>query len=154
VRVYVDSSALIKRAIAEPESDALDAALSRHVDTDAALLSSSLAWVEVSRAIRTRLNDEDLDEVNDAMEVALSGIAERPMTAEVVSLARRIGPTVLRSLDAIHLATAVLLDADVIVTYDDRLADAARHNGLAVAAPSSASMSSGDAEAHGSYSTN
>ncbi len=62
-------------------------------------------------------------------QVALSGIAERPMTAEVVSLARRIDPTVLRSLDAMHLATAVLLDADVIVTNDDRLAEAAWHKG-------------------------
>jgi predicted nucleic acid-binding protein len=135
VRVYLDSSALIKRSVAEPESDALDTALDRHVADEAALVSSSLAWVEVSRALRARLNAADRDEVNDAIEVALSGIAERPMTAEVVSLARRIDPTVLRSLDAIHLATAVLLDADVIVTYDDRLAEAARHNGLAVAAP-------------------
>jgi len=135
VRVYVDSSALIKRAIAEPESDALDTALNRHVDDEAALVSSSLAWVEVSRALRARPYAEEQDEISDAIEVALSGIAERPMTADVVSLARRIDPAVLRSLDAIHLATAVLLDADVIVTYDDRLAQAARHNGLTVAAP-------------------
>jgi len=135
VRVYVDSSALIKRTVAEPESDALDATLERHAADEDALVSSSLAWVEVSRALRARLDAANRDEVNDAIDVALSGIAERPLTAEVVSLARRIDPAVLRSLNAIHLATAVLLDADVIVTYDDRLAEAARHNGLTVAAP-------------------
>jgi hypothetical protein len=52
-----------------------------------------------------------------------------------VSLARRIEPNLLRSLDAIHLATAVLLDADTVLTYDDRLAEAARYNGLTVSAP-------------------
>ncbi len=55
--------------------------------------------------------------------------------ADVVSVARRIEPLVLRSLDAIHLATAVLIDADLVVTYDDRLADACRRNSLAVASP-------------------
>jgi predicted nucleic acid-binding protein len=63
-------------------------------------------------------------------------LAERPITADVVSLARRINPESLRSLDAIHLATAVLVDADLIVTYDGRLDAAARYNGLAVAKPS------------------
>jgi predicted nucleic acid-binding protein len=135
VRVYVDSSALIKRVIAEPESEALENALEHQVDAKAALVSSSLAWVEVSRAIQARLDTDHRDEVNSAIEVALSGLAERPITADVVSLARRIGPGRLRTLDAIHVATAVLLDADMIVTYDERLAEAARHNSLAVTAP-------------------
>jgi uncharacterized protein len=135
VRVYVDSSALIKRVIAEPESEALDSALGQQADAKAALVSSSLAWVEVSRAIQARLDIEHRDEVNSAIETALSGLAERPITADVVSLARRIGPGRLRSLDAIHVATAVLLDVDMIVTYDERLAEAARHNGLTVSVP-------------------
>jgi hypothetical protein len=44
----------------------------------------------------------------------------------------------LRSLDAIHLATAVLIDADVLLTYDDRLAGATRANGMAVSSPTDA----------------
>ena len=52
MRIYVDSSALIKRVIDEPESDALDEALERHVAADDVLVASSLAWVEVTRAIR------------------------------------------------------------------------------------------------------
>lgn len=133
MRIYVDSSALIKRAIEEPESDALDETLEAHVADDDVLVASSLAWVEVTRAIRAVAQPEN--DINDLIESALSGVAERPIAADVVSLARRISPESLRSLGAIHLATAVLLDADLIVTYDSRLEAAARYNGLAVAKP-------------------
>ena len=135
MKVYVDSSALIKRAVAERESEAVEEALEQHVEAQDALVSSTLAWIEIGRALRARLDREDHDVVIEAIDDALSGIAERPITADVVSLARRIEPNVLRSLDAIHLATAVLLDADTVMTYDDRLAGVARHNGLTVSAP-------------------
>lgn len=136
MRVYVDSSALLKRSVVEAESDALEDVLGRHVDDGDALLSSSLAWIEVSRALRGRLDGEDHDVANAAIDDALSGIAERPIGTDVVSVARRIGPNVLRSLDAIHLATAILVDADLLITYDDRLAAAARSNDVTVSAPS------------------
>lgn len=136
MRIYADSSALIKRAVQEAESEALEAALEQGVTDDAALVASSLAWVEVSRALRTLsggdIHDKDIAE---AVEVALSGVAERPLTEDVISLARRVAPPALRTLDAIHLATAILLDADIVLTYDDRLTDACRHNGLATTAP-------------------
>ncbi|CAN5294124.1 type II toxin-antitoxin system VapC family toxin [soil metagenome] len=137
MRVYVDSSALLKRSIDEAESEALEAALDGYVDDDAVMISSSLAWIEVSRALRTLLDDDALDddEAHEAISVALSGVAERAITEDVVSLARRIAPPRLRTLDAIHVATAVLLDADVVLTYDGRLAAACRHHGLAVVAP-------------------
>jgi predicted nucleic acid-binding protein len=135
--VYVDSSAVLKRSVVEAESDAVEEVLGHHIDDGDPLVSSSLAWIEVSRALRSRLDGEDHDVVNEAIEDALSGIAERPIAADVVSLARRIGPNVLRSLDAIHLATAILVDADVVITYDDRLAAAARHNDVTVSAPGS-----------------
>lgn len=136
--VYVDSSALIKRVVEEPESEALVAALERHVANDDALVSSSLAWVEISRALGALTSDRPSDTpISDAIDVALSGVAERPMTPDVLSLARRVAPAKLRSLDAIHLATAILLDVDVVLTYDDRLADACRHDALTVLAPGS-----------------
>lgn len=133
--VYVDSSALIKRVISEPGSDALIAALDEHVAADDTFVASSLAWIEISRTTRMRLDADDHDQVNEAIEVALSGVAERPMTGEVVSLARRVVPRALRSLGAIHLSTAILLEADLMITYDERLAAAAQHNGVPVAAP-------------------
>ena len=141
MRIYADSSALIKRVVEEAESDALLAALDDHIASDitydTVVVSSSLAWIEVGRALSS-LSDSGAnsrEQLVDAFEVALSGVAERPITADVVSLARRVAPPVLRTLDAIHLATAILLDVDVVLTYDDRLADACRHNGLAVSTP-------------------
>jgi uncharacterized protein len=137
VRIYVDSSALIKRTVEEAESDAVEAALGRYVSDGAAVVASSLAWIEVSRALRSRLSDGryDEDEAQEAIDVALSGVAERPISEDVVGLARRVAPPILPTHDAIHLATAILLDADVVLTYDDRLAEACRHNGLTVGAP-------------------
>jgi predicted nucleic acid-binding protein len=135
MRVYVDSSALLKRGFTEPESDALEEALLHHVEAGDLLLSSSLAMIEVSRALRRELADQDPGLVTDLNDDIVSGVMERPITADVVSLARRIGPTTLRSLDAIHLATAILIDAAVLLTYDARLAAAGRASGIAVASP-------------------
>jgi predicted nucleic acid-binding protein len=133
MRVYMDSSALIKRVIDEQESGELVEFLDIHYQQADLLASSSLAWVEVSRAVLARAKSTAT--AGRLIEDAMSGVDERSMSAEVVSIARRIEPLVLRSLDAIHLATAVLIDADLVVTYDDRLADACRRNALAVAAP-------------------
>jgi predicted nucleic acid-binding protein len=133
MRIYVDSSALIKRVIAEAESTALEDFLEGHYQQAHLLASSSLAWVEVSRAVLARVRAAD--GAGDLIEEALAGIDERAVTADVISVARRIEPLILRSLEAIHLATAVLTDADLVVTYDDRLADACRRNALAVAMP-------------------
>jgi hypothetical protein len=137
VRVYFDSSALIKRSVQEAESDAVEAAFDRYVAEDAVIISSSLAWVEVSRALRTRLDSGSYgeDEIHDAVEGALAGVAERLITGEVIGLARRVAPPLLRTLDAIHLATAIMLDVDEVVVYDDRLIDACRSNGLTTAMP-------------------
>jgi predicted nucleic acid-binding protein len=133
MRIYFDSSALIKRVVAEEESDALVDFLDDHYHEGDLLASSSLAWVEVSRAVLARAKrPSDAAELIDG---AMSGIDERTLTGEVVSVARRIEPLILRTLDALHLATAVLTDADLVVTYDDRLAEACRRNALAVAAP-------------------
>jgi predicted nucleic acid-binding protein len=133
MHVYVDSSALIKRVIAETESAELLSFLDAHYQQDDLLATSALGLVEVSRAVLARARSPIA--AGDMIDEAMSGIDERPMTADVVSVARRVEPLILRSLDAIHLATAVIIDADVVVTYDDRLADACRRNSLAVASP-------------------
>ncbi len=137
MRVYVDSRALIKRSVEEAESEDLEAALERHVDAGDVLVASSLAWVEVSRALRNLLDSGAPAglSIAEAEEAVLSGVSERPITDDVVSLSRRVSPSKLRTLDAIHLATAILLDVDLMLTYDDRLTAACHHNGLATAAP-------------------
>jgi predicted nucleic acid-binding protein len=91
-------------------------------------VTSSLAWVEVSRSVRAFPGAAKV--VDELVEVALSGMLEKPVTAEVIALARRLSPPMLRSLDAIHLASALLVDADALVFYDQRLNDAAGANSV------------------------
>lgn len=129
--LYVDSSALLKRVVVEPESPAVRALLrEQHLAGDL-LTASSLAWLEVWRSLRRAA----VTDVEDGVAAALSGIAEFALDGAVLQRARRVGADELRSLDAIHLASAVAVGADAILTYDGRLAEAAAAVGLAVLAP-------------------
>ncbi len=139
MRVYLDSSAIMKRVVAESDSQALVVALDKHHAQGDLLVSSSLAWIEVTRALRS-LTDQNLEAVSAAVDAAFSGISEQPLSAEVVNLARRAGPHVLRSLDAIHLASALTLDVDLVVTYDQRLALACADSSIATRSPSSLAL--------------
>ena len=133
--IYLDSSAMIKRSIHEAESLPLIDAMRDALAGGHAFVSSTLAWVEVSRALRTRLDAMPPAEIIALTEVALSAVGEAPITAQVASVARRIGPPTLRTLDAIHLATATIHDVDEVWAYDRRLLDAAEGLGIATAAP-------------------
>lgn len=135
MRVYLDSSALVKRAIEEAESHELEAALRRYTREQDILFASALATVEVSRIVRSRLDDELPAIVNELIEVALGGIAECGLSPQVVGVARRLGPSSLRSLDAIHLATASIVAADVVIGYDQRLLRAAEELGFRTLSP-------------------
>lgn len=135
MRIYLDSSALLKRVLDEPESDAFESMLEKVAGEGAILLSSMLAWIEVSRAVRSRLDYEAPAEVAELVEAALSGIVKSHISEQVESIARRIGPAGIRSLDAIHLATATLVGADVICAYDKRLLTAANELGFRTVAP-------------------
>lgn len=125
---YLDSSAIVKLAIDEPQSSALRSYLRRR----GPLVSSTLARTEVLRALleegdvgmargRDVLSRLDLIRVND----------------RVLSAAGTLLPGDVRSLDAIHLATALQLGGDVrqIVTYDARMTHVALRLGLRTAAP-------------------
>lgn len=133
--IYVDSSSLLKRVLNEADAERLRLRLSALVGDGHELVSSSLAWVEVSRAIRQVSTLGSVDVPADALDTAMSGVAERPLTVDVLSLARRVGGPTLRSLDALHLATAVILDADLVITHDQRLAAAAAELDLRVETP-------------------
>jgi len=67
----------------------------------------------------------------------LDSLTLTDVTTAIFEQAGRLDPTTLRSLDAIHLAAALDLgdDLDSLVTYDERLAEAARLNGILVTAP-------------------
>jgi len=137
MRLYLDSSALVKRSVFETESDPLEEYLAAARDSGAILISSALSWIEVGRVHRSRMDTEHTAPftLNDLLESAFDGIAEAPVTAQVTALARRIGPPTLRSLDAIHLATATLIDADVVIAYDRRMLTIAKELGFRTESP-------------------
>jgi predicted nucleic acid-binding protein len=126
---YLDSSAIVKLAAAEPESAVLRQFLRRR----RRLVSSALAQTEVARAL---LEDGPLA-VQRGRE-ALQTVNLIRVNDRVLALAGELLPAELRSLDAIHLATAQLLGNEFgrIVTYDERLAAAARALRMRVASPS------------------
>jgi len=128
--VYVDSSALLKLVLSEPESPALEQALSRWPDR----ISSVLLPIECRRIV---LRAGNPPEVVDRLAKELSGVALIRLEEAVQTLAGTIGPPRLRSLDAIHLASALSIGdyPEAFVTYDERLADAARAVGLNVLMP-------------------
>ena len=125
---YMDSSAIVKLAVREPES----AALRRYLRRRRPLVSSALAHTEVLRALLA-----GGEEAMVSGRRVLSGLDLVRVNDRVLNSAGALLPIELRSLDAIHLATAEQLATDlgVIVTYDDRMAGAARQRGLRVASP-------------------
>lgn len=128
---YVDTSALLKRVVVEAESAAIRILLRQSDAAGDLLTASSIAWLEVWRSLR-RAGVADIDA---AAQATLSGVAEFPLDDAVLARARRTGRDDLRSLDAIHLACAIAVGADAIVTYDGRLASSAAAAGLTVLAP-------------------
>lgn len=128
--IYLDSSALLKLLFTEPESDDLGAWLSARGGSP--FVSSELAKVEVVRACR-RLDTGALPEAR----ALLAQLDLVPLSGAVVDAAADVAGHVLHSLDAIHLASALSIRADLaaLVAYDHRLADAALAEGLEVAQP-------------------
>ncbi len=135
MNIYLDSSAIIKRAVDEPESERLIVTLEGHVREGVTLCSSTLAWIESTRAVRSRLDDAAPMDVADTIRAALSGVVEYPITDQVADIARRLGPASLRSLDAIHLATATLIGAELVCAYDRRLLASAEELGFRTISP-------------------
>ncbi|WP_322779956.1 type II toxin-antitoxin system VapC family toxin [Frankia sp. Cas4] len=127
--IYLDSCALVKLTRPEPETSALRSWL---VARSRPAVSSALAMLEVTRAVR-RSDPAALPRVSDV----LSRVMLVPVEESILASAAVLTDPLLRSLDAIHLATALRLDAPslVLVTYDKRLSAAASQQGLAVAAP-------------------
>jgi predicted nucleic acid-binding protein len=127
--IYVDTSAFVKLVVREAESDALRDKLRALKQV---LISSSVLEVEAMRAARhVGLTGRAIGDLEEALdEILLLG-----MTDAIRQRAKYVDPSSLRSLDAIHLATALEADVDVMVAYDQRLGKAARANGLAVMSP-------------------
>lgn len=126
--LYLDSSAVVKLVVTEPGSAALRRLLRRHQDR----VSSALAIVEVMRAVRGHGRA-----VQDRARKVLARIRLLSIDHAVLDEAAALDAAVVRSLDAIHLASARALgsDLDSVVTYDRRMTDAAAILGLRVRSP-------------------
>lgn len=140
VLIYCDSSALVKLVIAEAESEALQRWL---LEREGHLLVSSvLGRTETLRAVR-RTDDE----ATDVAAELLTSVALVDLDAALADEAGALDPLSLRSLDAIHLASAQRLgDAlGAFVAYDARLAEAALAAELPVVQPGAAAATEEDA---------
>jgi uncharacterized protein len=127
---YLDSSAIVKFAVAEPESTAI-AIWRAALGDDDVLMTCELAVAEVLRAV---------NRVDGDLAVALAhldALDQLVIDRELLLAAGRLGRPRLRTLDAIHLAAASAAGDDLraVVTYDDRMADAARDLGIPALAP-------------------
>jgi predicted nucleic acid-binding protein len=126
--VYVDASALAKLLVDEREGNALRALLAPFVRQ----VTSIVGRVEVERTVARRAPSR-LDDVAGLLDdLVIVGLEPG-----IAAAAATVGPGTLRTLDAIHLASAAALGADLeaFVTYDRRLAEAARALGMPVASP-------------------
>ncbi|NNF63610.1 MAG: type II toxin-antitoxin system VapC family toxin [Acidimicrobiia bacterium] len=126
---YIDTSALVKLVVGETETGALRSWLQ---EEDRDLVACDLARTELMRSVRRVVPNRALQARS-----VLDAVTLVDVTAAVFDVAGRLDPVGLRSLDAVHLAAALDLGDDLegLVTYDDRLADAAIANGVPVVAP-------------------
>jgi predicted nucleic acid-binding protein len=129
--LYLDSSAIVKLVAPEPET----AGLVQTLRSDPDAISSALAQVEVTRAV---MRAGATRERASRAAAVLERIALVPIEAGILGRAAELPPPDLRTLDAIHLATALLLRPDIagLITYDGWLAGAAAAAGIAVLTPS------------------
>jgi predicted nucleic acid-binding protein len=126
---YIDTSALVKLVVREPETDSLRDWLA---ETPRDPVTCDLARTELLRAVR-RVAPDLL--VQARMVLDLVTITD--VTTAVFEAAGRLDPAILRTFDAIHVAAALDLGDDLegMVTYDQRLAQAAEQNGIRVSSP-------------------
>lgn len=128
--LYLDASALVKLVLVEDESAALTAFLA----TWSHLVSSAIVRTEVPRAARAVTTDQA---VRTRAEHVVTAVGLLPAGLGILADAASLSPPQLRTLDAVHLASALSLGDDLagMVVYDTRLAEAARLAGITVHSP-------------------
>ena len=132
MQVYLDTSALVKLVVREPESEPLRDYLATYADD--VRFTAALSRTELIRAV-TRLGVRSQDVVTQAHRI-LGRLDMVAMSNRLLDEAATLGPPGLRTLDAIHLAAARTAPAlRAMVTYDERLREAAESLGVRVAAP-------------------
>ncbi|MCS3779068.1 type II toxin-antitoxin system VapC family toxin [Tsukamurella ocularis] len=131
--IYLDTSALTKMLNPENESDVLTAWMAAQADGGKELTTSVIGRIEIARVAA---RSSDPDDVPQAQFLG-SRLVTVPLTTTIARAAESVGPAHLRSLDAIHLASAVSIRelVSAFVSYDKRLLAAARAEGLPVVSP-------------------
>lgn len=134
--IYADASALVKLVTEEPQTAALEAFIGA-----GELLSSELILAEVPRALR-RIDSErpgaELDPMLERADNLLEAITIAPVEPLLLEAAGEFAEPGLRTLDAVHVITAIYLEPiDAFLTYDARQAESARLAGLRTVAPGS-----------------
>ena len=126
--VYLDASASVKLLVAEPESTSLAAELDSLAE-DNDLVSCALLETELRRfAVREGLAQAAVSDLLDSI-----GLVEPDLA--VFRTAGLLPGRALRSLDAVHLATALRLQSSALIAYDSRLLAAARDVGITTRSP-------------------
>ncbi len=125
---YVDTSAFMKLVMPEPESPALRVYLRQWRVRVSATLLCTEALRAATRASPGRL---------PAVRLQLRGLVLIDLDRDILNRAGTLAPSDLRSLDAVHVAAALSIGEELgeLLTYDARLADAARAHGITVASP-------------------
>ena len=128
---YLDTSAAVKLVVAERDTAALTAWIA---DREEDVVSSDLLRTELLRATR-----RGAPHAMPRARAVLDSLTLLTLPTSTFERAADLDPDLLRSLDALHLAAALELgdDLDGLVTFDDRLAPAARLHGVTVIAPGS-----------------
>ena len=128
--IYLDSSALVKLILTEPETPALASWLAERADL--AMVSSIIHRTEVPRAV-WRADPSALPRSYRQVR----GVEKVALSTDVLDLAATLPPSSLRSVDAIHVASALSVRRDLaaFVAYDKRLLAAAEQAGLPTASP-------------------
>ncbi|NUR61800.1 MAG: type II toxin-antitoxin system VapC family toxin [Catenulispora sp.] len=126
--IYLDSAAVVKLVHAENETRELREWLDERIDSP--WTSSTLLEIEAFRAL-ARYAPHAASRLHPVLD--LMSLVD--IDAGIRILAQTVRPATVRSLDAIHLATALRVRPASFITYDKRLADAARQAGLAVEMP-------------------
>ncbi|MEU7693050.1 type II toxin-antitoxin system VapC family toxin [Microbispora hainanensis] len=127
--IYLDSSALVKLVVREEETAALEKWLAAQ---SGAVVACELARAEVIRAVRPCG-----PQAVSTAKALMARLRMVPVDTPLLDAAAEIGPARLRTLDALHLSAARLLERalDWFVAYDKRLLAAAEEAGLPIAAP-------------------
>ncbi len=124
---YLDSSTIVDRALTIARGDAEN--LAGDVPADR-LISSEITLVEVSRVLTRIAPDQNVD---DIVASALASVELVALASVTLVIAARLPVQFLKTLDSLHVASALLVSADIVITRDRQMARACAELGLAVA---------------------